>query len=209
MAGETVRLEGIRSDSGGIVSYRDAVFAPLAEDGRVVGFVDVTTDATERVSAYQILEQRVEACTREVERRRLVAERLRDILDALNSERTREEILAHIVRHASRLMESDACLIYRLDQDRQSMVMESEWGSPFDYRESRAGPIYPTAIIQAIVNGQPVGIVDLPVYRRKLRSRFKNTAFWEARSRSIGITQRSWFSSSPNVPCNTSESHPT
>jgi signal transduction histidine kinase/PAS domain-containing protein len=164
LAGETIRLEGFRSESGGIVSYWDAVFTPLMEDGRVVGFVDVTTDATERVSAYQILEQRIEARACEVERRRLVAEGLRDILDALNSERTREEILSHIVSHANRLMDSDACLIYRFEQDRQWMVMESEYGLPLDYRELTAGPIHLTAITQAILDGQSAGIIDLPAY---------------------------------------------
>ena len=57
LSGETVRLEGLRLESGGIASYWDVVFAPLIEDGEVVGFVDVTTDATERVRTEQALRE--------------------------------------------------------------------------------------------------------------------------------------------------------
>jgi signal transduction histidine kinase/PAS domain-containing protein len=73
LAGESVSVEGFRLETGGIVSYWDAVFSPLYEDGRVAGILDVTTDATERVlaeealqTAYQTLEQRVEERTREL-----------------------------------------------------------------------------------------------------------------------------------------------
>ena len=164
LAGETVQLEGLRSDSGGIVSYWDAVVAPLVEDGQVVGVVDVTIDATERMLAYQTLEQRIEERTREVERRRLVAEGLRDILDSLNSELSREEILRHIASQARRLLDADACLIYRLEQNNQWMVVESECGLPADYGTLRAGPVHPTTIAQAILNYQPAAITDLPAY---------------------------------------------
>jgi PAS domain-containing protein len=56
LTGETVQLEGFRCESGGIVSYCDAVFTPLIEEGRGVGLVEVTTDATQRMLAYQTLE---------------------------------------------------------------------------------------------------------------------------------------------------------
>jgi signal transduction histidine kinase len=70
LEGETVRQEALRLESGGIVSYWDAAFTPLVEGDQVVGLMDVMTDATERVSAYQTLEQRVEERTREIERKR-------------------------------------------------------------------------------------------------------------------------------------------
>lgn len=41
LAGETLRLEGFRLESDGIVPFWDAVFASLMEDGEVVGFIDV------------------------------------------------------------------------------------------------------------------------------------------------------------------------
>jgi len=55
LAGETVRLEALRLESEGIASYCDVVFAPLIEGGKVVGFVDVTTDATKRKRAEEEL----------------------------------------------------------------------------------------------------------------------------------------------------------
>jgi len=58
LAGETVRLEALRLESKGIASYWDVVFAPLIEDEKVVGFVDVTTDATERKQVEKELRER-------------------------------------------------------------------------------------------------------------------------------------------------------
>jgi signal transduction histidine kinase/predicted hydrocarbon binding protein len=66
LGGQTVRQEALRLESGGIVSYWDVAFTPLMQNGEVTGIVDVTTDATERVLAYQELEQRVADRTREL-----------------------------------------------------------------------------------------------------------------------------------------------
>ncbi|MGD2205504.1 MAG: GAF domain-containing protein [Anaerolineae bacterium] len=64
LSGETVRQKAFRLDTGGLVSYWDAVISPLTERGKVIGIVHVTTDATERVQIHQELEQRVEQRTR-------------------------------------------------------------------------------------------------------------------------------------------------
>ena len=61
LAGETIRQEALRFESGGIVSYWDVVLAPLVEDGQVRGILNVTTDATQRVQARQELEEALEA----------------------------------------------------------------------------------------------------------------------------------------------------
>ncbi len=66
LAGETVVREAMLSESGGIRSYWDAVFSPLFEDDQVVGILDVTIDATERVEAQRNLEQLVEERTRQI-----------------------------------------------------------------------------------------------------------------------------------------------
>lgn len=57
-AGETVREAGYRTESRGIVSYWDVVFAPWYENGEVRGVIDVTTDATARVLAEQATQER-------------------------------------------------------------------------------------------------------------------------------------------------------
>lgn len=73
LLGETVRIDGFKSVSSGIISYWDVVFSPLYENGNVVGVLDVTIDATERIEkdmqlreTLSTLEQRVEERTREV-----------------------------------------------------------------------------------------------------------------------------------------------
>jgi signal transduction histidine kinase len=66
LAGETVRQDGVRLESEGIVTYWDVVLAPLVEDGKVTAILTVSVDATERVEAQQHLEQRVEERTREL-----------------------------------------------------------------------------------------------------------------------------------------------
>lgn len=59
------------------------------------------------------LEQRVAERTQEIERRRRVAEGLRDILAVLNSARPLEEILDHIVLQGMTHLRPDAMAIYR------------------------------------------------------------------------------------------------
>jgi signal transduction histidine kinase len=75
----------------------------------------VVRDVTERVHAYQLLEARVAERTREIERRREVAEGLRELLAAVNSRRTLDEVLDAVVAQTGRLLGSDAGAIYLPD----------------------------------------------------------------------------------------------
>jgi signal transduction histidine kinase len=109
LAGETVRLEAFRSESGGIVSYWDAVFTPLIEDGKVVGIVDVTTDATERVLAYHELEQRVADRTRE-----LAA--LHDVMAAASESLDLQTVLERSLDQVLKVMGSSVGAIHLLDE---------------------------------------------------------------------------------------------
>jgi signal transduction histidine kinase len=111
-----------------------------------------------------MLETRVQERTREIERRRRVAEGLQNILNILNSDRPFDEIVDYLVHQSSQLLGSDACLIYRLERDHRWMVMEAEYNLPPDYKALKAGPVYPTAIVQAALKRQPAAISDLPVY---------------------------------------------
>ncbi len=72
LTGETVQLNAFRSESGGIVSYWDVVFAPLMEEGEVVGVVDVTLDATDRVQTHEALEETITTLREREERLALV-----------------------------------------------------------------------------------------------------------------------------------------
>jgi hypothetical protein len=147
-AGETVRLEGVRSENGGIVSYWDLVFAPLVEDGVVVGFIDVIIDATEREVSQRTLEQRVEERTSELRQRRRVAEGLRDILNVLNSDRPRGEILGYIVAEASRLLGANGGVIYHLDQEQGCVTVEASHGLPEPFVALEAFPLHPGSVVE-------------------------------------------------------------
>jgi len=53
--GETIRQDAVRIETGGITSYWDIVLSPLYEKDNVVGLLNVSIDATERVDAEQRL----------------------------------------------------------------------------------------------------------------------------------------------------------
>jgi signal transduction histidine kinase len=59
LAGEMVRQAAHRIAIPGGDTYWDVVFAPLFAAGRVVGVVDIITDATDRVHSFQRLEARI------------------------------------------------------------------------------------------------------------------------------------------------------
>ncbi len=64
LAGNVIRQQAHRLEKDGVVAYWDVVFAPVFADGKVVGFVNVVTDATERRLAYEALETRVSVLAR-------------------------------------------------------------------------------------------------------------------------------------------------
>lgn len=66
----------------------------------------------------------------EDEQRRHVAEGLRDILAALNSNRSLEEILDFIIKEAARLLHTDAAALFRLNREKNSLILEAVCGMP-------------------------------------------------------------------------------
>jgi signal transduction histidine kinase/PAS domain-containing protein len=95
----------------------------------IEGFV---TDNTERMRAYQTLEQRFEERALEIGRRRQVAEGLRGILTVLNSNRPLQEILDYIVAQACRLLNTNAAAIYRLQKENR-LSIQAYRGLPAEY----------------------------------------------------------------------------
>ncbi|MBK9711732.1 MAG: CHASE3 domain-containing protein [Kouleothrix sp.] len=94
------------------------------EHGHVQYTISIFHDITERVQAYQTLERRVEERTHEIERRRKVAEGLRDIMTILNSNRPLDEILGSIVTQACLLLGTDACAVYHLREQRDLLCVQ-------------------------------------------------------------------------------------
>jgi signal transduction histidine kinase len=62
-SGHVVRQAAHRIEIPGVTTYWDVVFAPLYEDGRIVGVLDIVTDATDRVLSIERLEARIRAFT--------------------------------------------------------------------------------------------------------------------------------------------------
>jgi signal transduction histidine kinase len=114
-------------------------------------------NASDQLSA---LEEQIIERTREIERRRAVAEGLRGILAVLNSNRPLEQILDFIVSEARRLLEADAAAIYRLQPDGILTVQSSQGLSP-DYLAQSDIPLGELFTGRAVQNLQPVAVNSL------------------------------------------------
>lgn len=62
-AGHIVRQAAHKIEIPGVTTYWDVVFAPLFDNGELVGVLDVVTDATDRVQSTERLEARIRAFT--------------------------------------------------------------------------------------------------------------------------------------------------
>jgi signal transduction histidine kinase len=125
----------------------------------IEGFV---TDNTERMRAYQTLEQRFEERALEIGRRRQVAEGLRGILTVLNSNRPLQEILDYIVAQACRLLNTNAAAIYRLQQENR-LSIQAYRGLPAEYATIDL-IVGRGATGRAVQSRQPVALSDTVAY---------------------------------------------
>jgi PAS domain S-box-containing protein len=135
---------------------------PLWHEGETAPFAVVTSfnDITERVQAYQILEQRVQERTREIERRRRVVEGLRDIVAILNSNRSLEEVLEFVVGQAGRLLQAQAVAVYLVQPDnRLHLQTAARKDSPLPADVCFAVSEGPLG--QAVSQRQPVVVADV------------------------------------------------
>ena len=88
------------------------------------------------------LEARVRARTQEIERRQRVAEGLRDILVVLNSDRPIGEILDYLVAQACALLDSSACVLYRVHQEERRILVEASFGLPEAFLSIKSLPLH-------------------------------------------------------------------
>jgi len=138
--GETVHQDAVQIESGGIASFWDVVLSPLYEGDQIVGLLNVSIDATERVQLYRNLEQRVEDRTRELVRRREIAESLRDIIVMINSNMPLESFLERAVELAARRMEATACVLHHFDFKNQAVTHLANYGMPIEFRKGDVRP---------------------------------------------------------------------
>jgi PAS domain S-box-containing protein len=128
-------------------------------EGNVVAIEGIVRDITERMQAYQMLERRVEERTHEIERRRQVAEGLRDIMTILNSNRPLDEILESIVAQACRLLGTDAGAVYHLQEQKGLLGIQVAHGLDADDAAINI-PVGWGAVGEAVLNRQPVAASD-------------------------------------------------
>lgn len=102
-------------------------YVTLGDEMIIMGSI---TDVTRRKQIEEVLERRVEERTRELERRRQVADGLRDILTVLNSNQSLDAILRHIAEQACRLLYADASAICRAAEDSDVLLVQASYGLP-------------------------------------------------------------------------------
>ena len=90
-------------------------------------------DTTDRVLAYQGLELRVKERTREIERRRAVAEGLRVVVEVLNENRPLPEVLDQVAGQASQLLGAPAVALYRLHTSDRMLILQAARGLRTDH----------------------------------------------------------------------------
>jgi ligand-binding sensor domain-containing protein/signal transduction histidine kinase len=115
-----------------------------------------------RLRSYRIqnerLEQQVQERTAEIERRREVAEGLREIINILNSNSPLDEILCFIIDQTIRLLGSDAVAIYRYHPADGLITVQSARGLAAQYTKNLAIPLGEGVTGRAVQSRRPVAV---------------------------------------------------
>lgn len=126
--GETVREGSLRLETGGRVTYWDVVLAPLSENETISGILTVTVDITERMQGQLNLEKRVWERTLEIERRREIAESLRDIIGMINAGLPLDTFLDKGVKLAAERLGAAACVLHQFDLQKEVIHYLASYG---------------------------------------------------------------------------------
>ncbi len=130
--------------------------------GRPTHFNGLILDITEQKQAEvaleearRTLEERVVERTREIERRREVAESLRGILKLLNSDSPSETILHYIVAEASRLLGSEASAIHQVNAEQAFVTIGAAHGFPAELADIDGFPLLSSKVDEVILERRP------------------------------------------------------
>ncbi len=122
--------------------------ALLAAIGQQVGM------AVENARLYRAEQERLE----EAERRRRVAEGLREIFAVLNSQQSLDETLDHIVKQACQLIGSDAAALFRLQSEQELLTIQAASGLDEEYVASLGLPLGKGGAGRALATRQPLAL---------------------------------------------------
>jgi GAF domain-containing protein len=146
----------------GTITVADKITGWLsADDERVLTMLaSGAVIALENARLYQEEQER----RLEADRRREVAEGLRDILNILNSNRPLEDILQKIIHQAMRLTESDAAAIFRNNPDGNGFEVEAAYTRQDQFNiTSLIRPLRGPSS-RAQTNRNPYAINDIPAF---------------------------------------------
>lgn len=122
-------------------------------------FADQAAVALENARLYREEANRLD----EAQRRREVAEGLRDILVSLNSELPLPQVLDYIATLARNHLSTDAVAIYRLDTAAQVLRIQAAQGLDSDYVANMFIQVGYGPVGQAVVTREPVAIADMSI----------------------------------------------
>lgn len=142
----SLRFDWLHTRMNGDTFLGEVVFTPIIIEKRSV-LLAVVRDITDRQRAQdelwqmnQTLEARIAARTRELERRKAVAESLRDTLQVVNSGQSLQKILDYLVQQASDLLEATAGVIYHYQSASEQFQIEAQYHLPELFLDARVIP---------------------------------------------------------------------
>lgn len=109
----------------------------------------------------QYLEQEIQARVSEIQQRTQVAESLSAMVAILNSNRSLPEILEYILATATQLLGTRSGAIYRLQPERQNLLIQATCGLPSAYTAETTLASERSFLGQAILQRQPMVISSL------------------------------------------------
>ena len=127
-------------------------------------FASQAATAMENARLYEAEQERLE----ESERRREVAEGLRDILTVLNTDRPLMEVLNTIVQQACRLLRSQAGVMYSIDVEEGTYRAEATCHMPDEFEGIGPMPLIDTEPNRATLERRPFAIADIQARLEKV-----------------------------------------
>jgi signal transduction histidine kinase len=122
-----------------------------------MAFANQVAVAIDNARLYEAEQERLE----ESERRRQVAEGLRDVLAILNSDLPLDEILDYIIGQACHLLGSEAGVAYQILMDEGLIEIEAACDMPDGFLDIDSLPLIETEPNRAILDGRPFAVTDL------------------------------------------------
>jgi PAS domain S-box-containing protein len=139
------------------LSFRRARLLTSEEESLLMAVGRQVGVAVDNARLYMAEQERRE----EAERRRQVAEGLRETLDVLNSRQSLAETLEHIVAQACRLLGSDAAALMRFQEPKGPLVMQAAFGLALDYVAGIRPPLERGSPGIALAERRTVSLGDL------------------------------------------------